>query len=82
LLHCLGFFQQSHDALKMKPKESIEIEGKTVEEAVKKALKELKLPRDRVKIEVLSEEEKGLFGMPGAKLAKIRVTIIRTKENT
>ena len=66
----------------MKPKESIEIEGKTVEEAVKKALKELKLPRDRVKIEVLSEEEKGLFGMPGAKPAKIRVTIIRAKENT
>lgn len=64
----------------MKPKESIEIEGKTVEEAVKKALKELKLPRDRVKIEVLSEEEKGLFGMPGAKPAKIRVTIIRAKE--
>lgn len=63
----------------MKPKESIEIEGKTVEEAVKKALKELKLPRDRVKIEVLSEEEKGLFGMPGAKPAKIRVTI---KENS
>ena len=63
----------------MKPKESIEIEGKTVEEAVKKALKELKLPRHRVKIEVLSEEEKGLFGMPGAKPAKIRVTI---KENT
>lgn len=66
----------------MKPKESIEIEGKTVEEAVKKALKELKLPRDKVKIEVLSEEEKGLFGMPGAKPAKIRVTIIRAKENT
>ena len=65
----------------MKPKESIEIEGKTVEEAVKKALKELKLPRDRVKIEVLSEEEKGLFGMPGAKPAKIRVTIIRPQEN-
>ena len=61
----------------MKPKESIEIEGKTVEEAVKRALKELRLPRDRVKIEVLSEEEKGLFGMPGAKPAKIRVTIIR-----
>jgi spoIIIJ-associated protein len=66
----------------MKPKESIEIEGKTVEEAVKRALKELRLPRDRVKIEVLSEEEKGLFGMPGAKPAKIRVTIIRAKENT
>lgn len=56
---------------------SIEFEGKTVEEAIKKALKELKLPRDKLKVEVLSEEEKGLFGMPGAKPAKIRVSIIK-----
>jgi spoIIIJ-associated protein len=66
----------------MTEKLSIEIEGKTVEEAIKKALNELKLPRDKVKIEVLSEEEKGLFGMPGAKPAKVRVTVIRRKENT
>jgi len=61
---------------------SIEIEGKTVEEAIKNALDELKLPRNKVKIKVLSEEEKGLFGMPGAKPAKIRVTITENKENT
>jgi spoIIIJ-associated protein len=59
----------------MKFKTSIEVEGKTLEEAVKKALKELKLPRQKVKIEVLSEEKKGLFGMPGAKPAKIRASI-------
>lgn len=63
-------------------KSSIEIEGKSVEEAVKKALKQLRLPRDKVKIEVLSEEEKGLFGMPGARPAKVRVTAIKSKENT
>ncbi len=61
---------------------SIEVEGATVEEAVKKALKELKLPRNKVKIEVLSEEEKGLFGMSGAKPAKVRVSVIKDKENT
>lgn len=61
---------------------SIEVEGKTVEEAVKKALKELKLPRNKVKIEVLSEEKKGLFGMPGAQPARVRVSIIKDKENT
>lgn len=60
---------------------SIEVEGKTVEEAIKKALKELNLPRDKVKIEVLCEEKKGLFGMPGAKPAKVRATLIN-KENT
>lgn len=66
----------------MRPKTSIEIDGKTVEEAIRKALKELQLPRDKVKIEILSEEEKGLFGMPGAKPAKVRVSIIQNKENT
>ncbi|MGE5197067.1 MAG: Jag N-terminal domain-containing protein [Deltaproteobacteria bacterium] len=43
---------------------------------MQKALKALKLPRDKVKIEVLSEEEKGLFGMPGAKPAKVRISAI------
>ncbi|MGA2775149.1 MAG: Jag N-terminal domain-containing protein [Candidatus Omnitrophota bacterium] len=66
----------------MTPKISIEVEGKTVAEAIKKALKELKVPRDKVKIEVLSEEEKGLFGMEGAKPAKIRVSTIKSKDNT
>jgi spoIIIJ-associated protein len=59
----------------MKRNASLEIEGNTVEEAIKKALAELKLKRSQVRIEVLSEEEKGLFGMPGAKPAKIRVSL-------
>ncbi len=65
----------------MTQKFSIEVEAKTVEEAIRKALKELKLPRSKVKIEVLSDEEKGLFGMPGAKPAKVRVSMIKNKEN-
>ena len=60
----------------MSRKSSIEVEGKTVEDAIKKALATLKLPREKVKIEVLSEEEKGLFGMPGAKPAKVRISAI------
>ena len=58
----------------MKEQIKVEAEGKTVQEAVKKALGELKVRRNEVKIEILCEEEKGLFGMPGAKLAKVRVT--------
>ena len=65
----------------MTHKFSIEVDASTVEEAIKKALKELKLPRSKVKIEVLSDEEKGLFGMPGAKPAKVRVSTIKKKEN-
>ncbi len=57
--------------------ESIEIEGRTVEEAIKKALKQLKARRSEVEIKIVSEETKGLFGMPGAKPAKIRATAIR-----
>ena len=60
----------------MTPRTVLEIEGSTVEEAVKKALRQLKISRDKVKIEVLSEEERGLFGMPGAKPAKIRVSVV------
>ncbi len=58
---------------------SLEVEGNTVEEAIQNALKELKLPRNKVKIEVLCEEEKGLFGMPGAKPAKVKVSSISIK---
>ena len=65
----------------MTHKYSLEVEASTVEEAIRKALKQLKLPRSKVKIEVLSDEEKGLFGMPGAKPAKVRVSMIKNKEN-
>jgi len=66
----------------MKKARHIEAEGKTVDEAIEKALQILKLPRNRVKIETLSEEKKGLFGMPGEKPAKVRVSVILSKENT
>ncbi|MCX5701349.1 MAG: Jag N-terminal domain-containing protein [Candidatus Omnitrophica bacterium] len=66
----------------MTPNKSVEIEGKTVEEAIKKALQQLQLPRNKVKIEVLSDELKGLFGMAGAKPAKVRVSILKEAKNT
>ncbi|MDD5774766.1 MAG: Jag N-terminal domain-containing protein [Candidatus Omnitrophica bacterium] len=53
----------------------IEAEGKTTAEAIKKALKQLKAKRDDVNIEVVCEEEKGLFGMEGAKMAKVKVSL-------
>jgi len=61
---------------------SIEVEGKTVEEAIRIALKKLGRKREEVKIEVLSEENKGLFGMVGAKLAKVKVTLKSKGEKT
>ena len=66
----------------MKKVKYVEVEGNTVEEAIEKALQELKLPRNRVKIESLSEEKRGLFGMAGSKPAKVRVSAMLIKENT
>ncbi|MFH1655172.1 MAG: Jag N-terminal domain-containing protein [Candidatus Omnitrophota bacterium] len=60
--------------------ETIEVTAKTLDEAIQKALLHLKVGRDDVNIEVLSEEKKGLFGLMGAKPAKIRATVIK-KEN-
>jgi len=54
---------------------SIEVEGNTVDEAIKKALELLKVSRDDITVKVVSEEKKGLFGMEGEKPAKIKVAI-------
>lgn len=58
-----------------KKHKSIEAEGATVEAAIKEALEKLQVTKQEVNIEVLKEEHKGLFGMPGAHTAKIRVTL-------
>ncbi|MGB9597956.1 MAG: RNA-binding cell elongation regulator Jag/EloR [Candidatus Poribacteria bacterium] len=52
----------------------VEQEGKTIEEAVELALQELGVSREQVKVTVLSEGTKGLFGL-GSKPCKVRVTI-------
>ena len=52
-----------------------EYEGTTVEAAIKKALGELRVSRDRIRLQILTEGKRGLFGMEGAKKAKIRITL-------
>jgi len=54
---------------------SIEVEGRTSQEAIKVALKKLGVARTQVKVEILTEEDKGLFGMNGARPARVRVTL-------
>jgi len=60
---------------------SIEIAAKTVESAVETALKELQVKREDVEVEVLEEPSKGLFGLIGSKMAKVRVTVKKTAED-
>ena len=59
----------------------VEVEGNTVEDAIKKALRLLNVSRNEVKIRVVCEEKKGIFGMEGEKPAKIKVTLKRKKED-
>jgi len=54
---------------------SVEVEGRTIEEAIKKAMKIFNVPRDSISIKVVCEEKKGLFGMEGAKRAKVIATL-------
>lgn len=50
--------------------------GKTIEEAIRRGLEELKVSRDDVKIEVLEEPSNGgVLGILSAKLAKVRLTV-------
>jgi len=57
-----------------------EATGKTVEEAIQKALTALSLPLEGVKVEVMAEASSGLFGLFGSKSAKVRVTEIVTRD--
>ena len=54
--------------------ESVEKSAKTVDEAVTDALVELGLTSDQVEIEILDEGSKGLLGLFGSKMARVRVT--------
>ena len=50
--------------------------GKTVEEAIRKGLEELKVSRDDVKIEVLEEASSGgVLGILSARMARVRLTV-------
>ena len=53
--------------------------GTTVEEAIEAALQKLKVSRDQVKIEILSQGRKGFFGI-GSKEAEVKITVINITE--
>ena len=53
--------------------EAIQKTGKTVDEAVEEALKELKISREDAEIEVIEEGSRGFLGMFGSKEAVVKV---------
>lgn len=53
----------------------LEFEDKTVQKATEKAINSLNIPKDKLKIDIISYGSSGIFGLVGMKKAKIRVTI-------
>jgi len=60
---------------------SIEKTGKTVQDAILAALSELKLSEEDVDIEVIEEGTKGIFGIIGSKVARIKASV-KEEEST
>lgn len=62
----------------------LEISGKNIEDAIEKGLQELNCSKEDVEIKVLDEGTKGLFGLMGAKPARVLLIVkekIQTKES-
>lgn len=53
----------------------VEAVGRTIDEAVRDALRQLGVERDDVKIEIVEEGSKGLFGLLGGRRARVRVEL-------
>ena len=56
---------------------TIEVNGRTVDEALETALKELKVDKDKVTVEIIDEGSRGFLNLIGAKPARIKVTVKR-----
>ncbi|PJI08362.1 MULTISPECIES: RNA-binding cell elongation regulator Jag/EloR [Clostridium] len=54
---------------------SVETIGKTVEDAIEKALNDLQTTKENVKVEVIDEGSKGILNIIGKREAKVKVTL-------
>lgn len=61
---------------------SFEYEGKSVEDALEKAGRALKIPKDKIQYTVISYGSTGIFGLVGVKKAKIRVKSSKERKDT
>ena len=55
--------------------ETYEFEGKTTEQAIQNAARELNLPVEELHIDVIEPGSAGIFGLVGGRKAKIKVTL-------
>ena len=59
---------------------SHEFEGKTTEEAIQNASRELNIPAEELDVEIIEPGSAGIFGLVGSKKARVKV-IIETEED-
>jgi len=55
--------------------ENYEFEGKTTEDAIENASRELNLPVEELSIDIIEPGSAGIFGLVGSRKSKIRVTV-------
>jgi spoIIIJ-associated protein len=53
----------------------LEKSAKTIDDAIELALKELNVTKEQVDIEVLDQPSKGIFGLIGTRMARVKVTL-------
>ncbi len=61
--------------------DSYEFEGKTAEEAINKASRELNIPAENLEFDIIEPGSAGIFGLVGTRKTKIRVTIIKDADD-
>ena len=54
--------------------QTFEFEGKTTDEAIENACRQLKLTKDEIDIEIIEPGSAGIFGLVGGRKAKVKVT--------
>jgi spoIIIJ-associated protein len=57
--------------------ETYEFEGKTAEEAIEKASRELNIPVEELDVHIIEPGSAGIFGLVGSKKTKVRVNVTR-----
>lgn len=62
--------------------ETYEFEGKTTEEAIEKASRELNIPVEELDVHILEPGSAGIFGLVGTRKTRIRVNVTREDEDT
>ncbi len=60
--------------------QSLEFEGKTIDEAIEKACQKWQVSREKLNIEILTERTSGFLGLLGNKPAKIRANLLSLEE--